>query len=79
MGFFLILTTRRLSLFSNQNAKLAVLGIIRGHIGMKLDRIGTWLYLEVLWYPFGFDHQRANFVIRGEPQNGHLGCYKVQH
>ena len=31
-----------LSLFSNPNAKLAVLGIVRGHIGIKLGRIGPW-------------------------------------
>ena len=38
------------SLFSNLNTKLAVLGIIRGHIGMKLGRIGPWPLPEV---PFG--------------------------
>ena len=30
------------SLFSNRNDKLAVFGIIRGHIGMKLGKIGPW-------------------------------------
>ena len=39
--------TRWLSLSSNLNAKLALLGIIRGHIGMKLGRIGPWPSLEV--------------------------------
>ena len=45
------MATRGLSLFTNQNAKLAVLGIISGHIGMKLGRIGPWPLPEV---PFGF-------------------------
>ena len=42
LALFGILATRGLNLFSNLNAKLAVLGIIRGHIGMKLGRIGPW-------------------------------------
>ena len=42
MFSFFYLATRGPSLFSNPNAKLAVLGIIRGHIGMKLGRIGPW-------------------------------------
>ena len=45
------MATRGLSLFCNLNAKLALLGIIRGHIGMKLGRIGPWPLPEV---PFGF-------------------------
>ena len=47
------------SLRSSPNTNLAVLGITRGHIGMKLDRIGlglTWsypmAYLE-FWPPGG--------------------------
>ena len=42
MFSFFYLTTRGPSLFSNPNTKLAVLGIIRGHIRMKLGRIGPW-------------------------------------
>ena len=38
------------SLFSNLNAKLAVVGIIRGHIGMQIGRIGLWSLPEV---PYG--------------------------
>ena len=30
------------SLFRNRNTKLAVLGIIMGHIVMKLGKIGPW-------------------------------------
>ena len=34
-------------LLSNQNTKLASVGILRGHIGMRLDRIGPWQSLEL--------------------------------
>ena len=30
------------------------LGIISGHIGMKLGRIGPWPQMEVPYGPFGF-------------------------
>ena len=33
---------------------MANLGIIRGHIGMKLGRIGPWPKMEVPYGPFGF-------------------------
>ena len=41
-GPFGFWATRGPSLFSNWNAKVAHWGIIRGHIGMKLGRIGPW-------------------------------------
>ena len=47
---FFDLATRGPSLFGNQNAKSAVLGIIRGHIEIKLGRIGPWPWPEV---PYG--------------------------
>ena len=40
---FSVLATRGPNLFSNWNAIFAVMGIIRGHIAMKLCRIGPWL------------------------------------
>ena len=40
--------------FSNLNTKLAVLGIIWGHIGMKLGRIGPRPLVEVLFGPLEF-------------------------
>ena len=58
-GPFGFLATRGLSLFSNQNTKLGFVGIIRGHIGMRLDRIGPWQSLELPYGPFGF------FATRG--------------
>ena len=42
------------SLFINRNAKLAVLGIIMGHIWMKLGKIGPWPLMKVPYGPFGF-------------------------
>ena len=33
---------------------MADLGIISGHVGMKLGRIGTWPQMEVPYGPFGF-------------------------
>ena len=40
--------------FPNWNNKLVILGIIRGHIRMKLDKIGPWPYLELPYAPFEF-------------------------
>ena len=33
---------------------MVILGIIRDHIGMKLDRIGPWPNLELPYGPFKF-------------------------
>ena len=42
------------SLFSNWNAELAIWGIKRGHIEMKLGKIGPWPLMEVTCGLFGF-------------------------
>ena len=54
-----ILATRGPSLFSNWTNKLDVLGLIRGYIWIKLDRIGPWLSLELLYGQFGFSATRG--------------------
>ena len=56
-GPFRFSATRGLSLFSNRNTKLAVLGVTKGHVGMKLGRIGPWPLPEV---PYGLLSILAN-------------------
>ena len=51
LGF---LATRGPNLFSNQYTESAVLGMVTGHIGIKLERIGPWPSLEFPYGQFGF-------------------------
>ena len=51
---WLFLATRGPSLSRNWTNKSDGLGIIRGHIGIKLDKIGPWPYMEVPYGSFGF-------------------------